>query len=198
MSTNTPARLTESARPALNWRNSASRYGSLSIGLHWLMLLLIAAVYACIELRGNFPKGSDIREGLKAWHFMLGMTVLASVVVRAAVHLIGTVPRIEPEPPRWQNRFAKLMQMALYALMIGMPLLGWLTLSAEGKLVPFFGLELPSLVGQSKAVAGWTKEIHETAGTVGYFLIGLHAAAALFHHYVVRDNTLRRMLPCRG
>ncbi|MEO7338831.1 MAG: cytochrome b/b6 domain-containing protein, partial [Caldimonas sp.] len=75
--------------------------------------------------------------------------------------------------------------------------LGWLTLSAEGKLVPFFGLQLPALVDESKSIAGWAKELHETGGTVGYFLIGLHAAAALFHHYVVRDNTLRRMLPSR-
>ena len=197
MKTHTPVRPIELGRPAMNWRNTEGRYGSLSIGLHWLMLLLIAAVYACIELRGNFPKGSDLREGLKTWHFMLGLSVLVLAFVRVAVHFIGTVPRIEPDPPKWQSLFAKLMHVALYALMFGMPLLGWLTLSAEGKLVPFFGLQLPSLVGESKSVAGWAKEFHETGGTVGYFLIGLHAAAALFHHYVVRDNTLRRMLPSR-
>lgn len=197
MKTHTPVRPIELGRPAMNWRNTESRYGSLSIGLHWLMLLLIAAVYACIELRGNFPKGSDIREGLKTWHFMLGLSILVLVLVRLAAHFIGPVPRIEPDPPKWQSLFAKLMHIALYALMIGMPLLGWLTLSAEGKLVPFFGLQLPSLVGESKSVAGWAKELHETGGTVGYFLIALHAAAALFHHYVVRDNTLRRMLPSR-
>ncbi len=197
MKTHTPVRPIELGRPAMNWRNTASRYGSLSIGLHWLMLLLIAAAYACIELRGNFPKGSDIREGLKTWHFMLGLSILVLVLVRLAAHFIGTLPRIEPDPPKWQSLFAKLMHIALYALMIGMPLLGWLTLSAEGKHVPFFGLQLPSLVGESKSIAGWAKELHETGGTVGYFLIGLHAAAALFHHYIVRDNTLRRMLPSR-
>jgi superoxide oxidase len=181
----------------MSWRNSASRYGSLSIALHWLMLLLIVAVYACIELRGNFPKGSDIREGLKTWHFMLGLSVLGLVVFRAAVHFIGVVPRIHPDPPKWQALLAKLMHVALYALMIGMPLMGWLTLSAEGKVVPFFGMQLPQLVGESKSVADWAKELHETGGTIGYFLIGLHAAAALFHHHVVRDNTLRRMLPSR-
>jgi len=197
MKAHTPVRPIELGRPAMNWRNTVSRYGSLSVGLHWLMLLLIASVYACIELRGNFPKGSDMREGLKTWHFMLGLSILVLVLVRLAARFIGTVPRIEPAPPKWQSLFAKLMHIALYALMIGMPLLGWLTLSAEGKLVPFFGLQLPSLVGESKSIAGWAKELHETGGTVGYFLIGLHAATALFHHYVVRDNTLRRMLPSR-
>ncbi len=87
------------------------------------------------------------------------------------------------------------MLVALYALMIGMPLLGWLTLSAEGKPIPFFFVQLPALVNESKSVADWAKELHETGGTIGYFLIAMHAAAALFHHYVVGDNTLRRMLP---
>ena len=179
----------------MSWRNTANRYGSLSIGLHWLMLLLIAAVYACIELRGNFPKGSDIREGLKTWHFMLGLSVLVLVAFRVVVPFTGAVPRIQPDPPKWQNLLARLMHLALYALMIGMPIMGWLTISAEGKIVPFYGLQLPSLVGENKSFADWAKELHETGGTIGYFLIGLHAAAALFHHFVFRDNTLRRMLP---
>ena len=182
----------------MNSRNSLDRYGFLSIALHWLMVLLIAAVYACMELRGNFPKGSGIRDGLKTWHFMLGLSVLVLVVVRLGVRLTSTVPAIQPKPPVWQSRFSQAMHIALYALMVVMPLLGWLTLSAQGKPVPFFGLQLPQLVGESKSVAGWAKELHETGGTIGYFLIGLHAAAALFHHYVVKDNTLRRMLPHRG
>ncbi len=65
---------TDRGHPAIGGREKPYRYGALSIGLHWLMLLLIAAVYACIELRGNFPKGSDMREGLKTWHLMLGLT----------------------------------------------------------------------------------------------------------------------------
>jgi cytochrome b561 len=60
------------------------------------MLLLIAAVYACIELRGNFPKGSDLREGLKTWHFMLGLSVFVLVVIRLGVRFTSAVPRIQP------------------------------------------------------------------------------------------------------
>ncbi|MEO8159289.1 MAG: cytochrome b [Betaproteobacteria bacterium] len=179
------------------WRNGVHRYGSLSIALHWLMLLLLVAVYACIELRELFPKGSDTREALKAWHFMLGLSVFALAWLRLAVHLSGPAPGIVPEPSRWMKRSGTLMHVALYALMIGLPLLGWLLLSASGKPVPFFGLELPALVGKNKELADLFKEIHETGATVGYILVGLHAAAALFHHYVVRDDTLRRMLPFR-
>jgi cytochrome b561 len=175
----------------------AARYGALSIGLHWLMLLLIIAVYATIELRGIFPKGSDPRELMKTWHFMLGLSVLAFAVLRVLVNITRTAPAIEPAPPKWQELSAKLMHLALYALMLGMPLAGWLILSAAGKPIPFFGLHLPALIAESKSTASLIKEIHEAAGTAGYFLIGLHAAAALYHHYLVRDNTLLRMLPGR-
>jgi cytochrome b561 len=78
-----------------------------------------------------------------------------------------------------------------------MPLLGWLTLSAKGEPVPFFGLELPALTGKNEELAILFKAIHANLATVGYFLIGLHAAAALFHHHVRRDNTLRLMWPRR-
>lgn len=87
------------------------------------------------------------------------------------------------------------MHFALYAWMIGMPLGGWLLLSASGKPIPFFGLQLPALITESKGLADLLEEVHEAGGTVGYFLVGLHSAAALFHHYVSRDDTLVRMLP---
>ncbi|MFZ1548839.1 MAG: cytochrome b [Candidatus Nitrotoga sp.] len=181
----------------MNIRNTTDRYGMLSIWIHWLMLLLLIAVYACIELHEFFPKGSDLRATLKTWHFMLGLSVLVLALIRMVVHLSDIVPRIDPDPPKWQKQSAKLVHVALYALMILMPLAGWLLLSAEGKPIPFFGQHLPALIGKSKYLADWIEEIHETGGTIGYFLIGLHAAAALYHHYFVGDNTLRRMLPSR-
>jgi cytochrome b561 len=75
--------------------------------------------------------------------------------------------------------------------------LGWLALSAAGKPIPFFGIQLPALVAESKDLAEQLKEVHETVGTIGYFLIGAHALAALFHHFITHDNTLLRMLPKR-
>lgn len=178
-------------------QNTNERYGSLSIGLHWFMLLLLIAVYACIELREFYPKGSDPREALKTWHFMLGLTVFVLVWVRIFAKISAPIPRITPEPATWQNFLAKSVHLALYLLMIALPMLGWLLLSAAGKPIPFFGLELPALIAKNKEVADQIKEIHETGGTIGYFLIALHASAALFHHYVVRDNTLLRILPKR-
>lgn len=172
-----------------------SRYSSLSITLHWAMVLLLIAVYACMELREYYPKGSDFREGLKMWHFMLGLTMLLLVLIRVVARVTSATPLITPDPPAWQTLVAKLTHLALYAFMIAMPIAGWVILSASGKAIPFYGLDLPALVGPSKALAGQVKELHETVATIGYFLVGLHAVAALFHHYIVKDDTLRRMMP---
>jgi len=173
---------------------STPRYARASIMLHWGMMLLIAATYAAIELRTFFPKGSDMREGFKSWHFTLGLCVLALVIVRIAVRLQTKAPPISPAPPAWQALAGRGVHLLLYALMLGMPLAGWAILSASGKPIPFFGLSLPPLIGPDKTLGSSIKEVHETAGTVGYWLIGLHAAAALAHHYWWKDNTLRRML----
>jgi cytochrome b561 len=172
-----------------------TRYTTPTVALHWFMLALLAAVYACIELRVYWPKGSDPRELIKTWHFMLGLSVFALVWLRLVARFRGGTPPIVPAPPAWQNAVGHGMHGALYLLMIAMPLGGWLILSASGKPIPFFGLQLPALVAENKALADQVKEIHEIGGTIGYWLIGLHAAASLFHHYVQRDNTLRRMSP---
>lgn len=170
-------------------------YAPVSIILHWGMLLLIVVVYSCMLLREYFPQGSDIRNGLKTWHFMLGLSVLLLVIVRIVSRLLNSRPAITPEPPAWQMFVAKALHLALYAFMLAMPIAGWLILSASGKTIPFFGLEIFALVGPSKALAGQVKEVHETIATIGYFLIGVHASAALLHHYWFKDNTLLRMLP---
>lgn len=167
-------------------------YSRLSITLHWVMLILLAAVYACIEVREYYPRGSDIREGLKTWHFMLGLSVF--VLVWARLIARWRTPLLAPEPG-WTRWPATAGHLALYGLMIVMPLLGWLILSAEGKDIPFFGLNLPPLVAPDKGFAEQVEELHEAIGVAGYWLIGLHAAAALFHHYGLKDGTLRRMLP---
>ena len=175
----------------------SDRYSGLSILLHWSMLILLIAVYAAIELRELFPKGSDPRQALKMWHFMLGLSVLALVSIRIAARLVTPAPAEDGGPP-WQRLAAAAVRLGLYGLMVAMPLAGWLILSAEGKPIPFFGLELPPLVAPDAQIAEQIEEWHELGGTIGYVLVGLHAAAALFHHYVLRDGALRRMLPARA
>ncbi|MGY2237848.1 cytochrome b [Pseudomonas gingeri] len=177
------------------WKNTDSRYSSMSIALHWLMLVLLILVYCCIEFRGQFPKGSGGRTLIVESHYMLGLTVFVLVWLRLLARAIGVAPKIVPTPPGWQRLLSTLMHGALYLFMIGTPLLGWLVVSGMGHSVMFYGIDLPLLMPENKPLAKEIKEWHELAGTTGYWLIGLHALAGLYHHYFVRDNTLARIMP---
>ena len=177
--------------------SSTKRYSGLTIALHWLMLLLIVAAYTFILIRGEFPKGSEPRALVKMLHFSIGVTIFALVWVRIAARLAsGPAPAITPAPPALQHKAGKLAHLALYGLMIGMPIGGMLILSFEGEAIPYFGLfQIGPLLAENEGYAEIVEELHEIGGTIGYFLIGLHAVAGLYHHYIRRDDTLRRMLP---
>lgn len=173
------------------------------MGLHWLMLLLLVAVFAAMELSDGFPKGSDTRASLKTLHFTLGLTLFTLVWVRLIAKLVSPAPLIHPPIARWQEVTAKVVQALLYLLMIAMPLLGWaglgwLILSAPGKSIPFYGWQLPALITENKGLVETIKEIHEIGASAIYVLVGIHAAAALYHHCFVRDNTLLHILPERA
>lgn len=179
----------------MSLKNTENRYGTLSIAMHWIMVILIIAVYAAIEGREFFEKGTDIRDAFKMWHFMLGLSVLFLVIIRIYLKLTQKVPVITPTPSKNVMLLTKLAHGALYLMMIILPFAGWMMLSAAGKPIPFFGFELPALIAKNKELAGNIKEVHELVGELGYFLIGLHAVAAIFHHHFIKDDTLTRILP---
>ncbi len=180
-----------------NWKNTPERYGSLPIALHWLTLLLMAAIYIFVELHEIFPKDSPGRSFMMRAHFSFGLLVMLLTLVRLGLRWTSPVPRIEPPIPRWQTVLSHWVHGLLYALMLGAPLAGWLMISAAGRPIFFFGMELPALLAKNEDLFKQIKEMHEIAGTLGYALIGLHAVAALVHHYIMQDNTLVRMLPKR-
>ncbi|MDA3808156.1 MAG: cytochrome b [Thiomicrorhabdus sp.] len=179
----------------MDWINTNQRYGFLSIAMHWVMFLLIAVTFASIELRELFEKGTEMRDDFKSWHFMLGLTVLTLVSLRLLLSVTQKTPTITPTPKALQQSLAKVVHGILYFFMFFMPIIGWLVLSGAGKVIPFYAWTLPALISENKELADFLKEVHETGGLIGYWLIGLHALAALFHHYVLKDNTLLRMLP---
>ena len=152
-------------------RPAGSRYTGLSIGAHWLTLALLVGVYACIELREFYPRGSGTRQALATWHYMLGLATFALVFLRLVFRIAGRTPPIDPAPPLWQQRLAGLMHLALYAFLVAMPLLGWFILSTANEPVPFFGMQLPPLAAPDRALSHSLEEIHETIGTAGAALL---------------------------
>ena len=170
------------------------RYSGLAVFFHWAVFLLIATAYAAIELKGFTAKGSAARALSMSVHEWAGALVIVLAVPRLLWRLMGGAPAPEPGP-RWMHLLGGAMHLLLYLFIFIQPVLGLLALNAGGHLMtlPGLGIELPSLVAQNADLKDALKEIHETLGTAFYTVIGLHAVAALFHHYMLGDNTLRRM-----
>jgi cytochrome b561 len=107
---------------------------------------------------------------------------------------VDTRPASDPMPA-WQQRISLLTVVALYALMLAIPLTGWLYNSAAGFPLSWFNLvNLPALTGSDPQVKSWAKELHETGAVILIALVSLHVLGALKHHFVDKDGTLRRML----
>jgi len=163
------------------------------IALHWLTLFLLAAVYATMELRGMFPRGSASRDAIKTAHYFLGMTVFALTWLRLGLRLAGRTPPITPRPPAWQSALSAVVALALYGLLLAMPVIGYLLLNAEGHAPAIGGLQLPLLIAENHALAERLQGWHERIAVAGYWLVGLHALAAIYHHHMRHDDTLLRM-----
>ncbi len=175
-----------------------SRYSGGMIALHWLMLVLFIGVYICIEAAEILPDHSRGQTLLMFWHFQLGFTILVLFWLRLLLRLLHEAPTIEPSPPYWQHRLAIIMHIMLYGLMFLMPISGWLLMNTEGESFQILGLSTPALLPPNHSLAELFEEVHEVIGLAGYALIGLHTLAALFHHYILGDNTFTRMLPRRN
>lgn len=178
--------------------SSTPAYSRAVILLHWAMALLIIALIVLIEAREFISRDNPLRSQVKALHFSLGLAVLGFLAARIVARFTSATPPISPAPPAWQTGISHLMHLALYALMLGLPILGWATLSALGKDIAFFGIPLPPILAVDKEFGHTLEELHKTLGEAMIWLIALHAAAALFHHLVVKDTTLVRMAPGRA
>ncbi|HSX62120.1 MAG TPA: cytochrome b [Tahibacter sp.] len=173
----------------------ATTYSRLVRVLHWTTLLLMIAVYATAELRG-FAPDRPARIAVMQWHMALGLAIVLLVLPRIGARLMQPVPAIVPPPGRLVAIAAKVTHVALYVFLIVQPLLGLVTAQSGERavVIPLTGITLPDLIPNDHDLHEWTEEIHVLLGKIFYAVIGLHAAAAIAHHYWFRDNTLRRML----
>ncbi|NTX26448.1 cytochrome b [Burkholderia pyrrocinia] len=170
-----------------------TRYSSPAIFFHWAIFLLVALAYLAIEIRG--PKGSDSRVFWMNVHLTAGTFVLVLSVLRVLWRVVSRVPEAIPQAAllRW---LSKLSHVALYVFIIAQPLLGIMMINLGGKPVSLDWLGVSfTLFGPDKALRPTIKAAHELIGNAFYFVIGLHALAALYHHFIRRDDVLRRIAP---
>jgi cytochrome b561 len=176
--------------------DAVARYRPALRRLHWLMAVLVLLAYLAIEQRGLFPRGTPARTGMMQAHFWLGLGIFALACWRLAVRRRLAVPPITPAPARWETLLARVTHGLLYAFFLVMPLLGLATAWTDGKAVrlPFTQVALPALLATDDALAHTLENIHGAIGEAFYWVIGAHVLASAYHHFVRRDDTLKRML----
>jgi cytochrome b561 len=181
-------------------KNTENTYGSLHRAFHWIMAIMIIGMI-CV---GVYIHGLDaenaaeapIKSSLGALHKATGMVILLLVVLRTAWVFMGPRPGLPDSVPRWQRIAAKSLHHGFYLLMFAIPVSGYVMSSHAQKPVNMYGLfELPMLFDEQnfdKAKAVF--EVHETLAMILLILIVVHVLIALKHHFVDKDNILRRML----
>ena len=173
-------------------------YTATAKGLHWLMALMILGLLALGFYMEDLPLSPEKLQ-FYAWHKWAGVTVFVLVWLRLLWRVAHRPPAYPPSMSGLQQRLAHAGHRVLYVLMIVIPLSGWLMSSAKGVQTVWFGvLPLPDLIGRDKALGKQLADLHSALNIGLLLLIGGHAAAALFHHLVHKDDILRRMLPGRA
>ncbi|MBK5950732.1 cytochrome b [Rhodobium orientis] len=183
-------------------RNTTSGYGLVAIALHWL----IAAMIVAMIVVGMYMSGLELTDPNKfqlyQLHKSFGLTLLGLVVVRLLWRFANPAPRLPATLPDWQKAGAHLTHLALYLLLIAMPLSGWLMVSASTLGIPtlYFNLfqvphlPVPGFLGEPAVAEATLKEVHEALAYLLIVVVVLHIAAALKHHFVDRDDILTRMV----
>ncbi|WP_131116131.1 cytochrome b [Lichenihabitans psoromatis] len=172
------------------------RYDLVQRGFHWSMAVIIIAAMLIGLYCAYQPPGQATRRFLLEWHKSLGMTALVLIVLRIAYRLAKAAPPYLDRLGRLNHAAASAAHLGLYALMLFMPLTGYWNSAAGGYSLPFFWLfQWPRIVPVDKAASHVAEELHLWGAWAIYGVVGLHIAAALWHHFIKRDHVLDRMLP---
>ena len=164
-----------------------------NIALHWISFLLVLGLALLGLWMTTLPPSLDKIQWY-ALHKSLGLTVLALTLLRLAWLAFGARPAAIPAP-RWARALARLVHALLYLLLLAVPLSGWWFNSTTGFALRWFGvLPVPALGGADAALRPLAKAVHEWLFYLLAALVLVHALAALWHHYKLRDDTLSRML----
>ncbi len=178
-------------------RNTRERWGSLSQFLHWLIVALIA-VQAALGLTGMLLPPDMEKLAVLARHKSIGITILGLATVRLLWRWLNPTPPLPSNLEPYERLLARVTHAALYVLLFAMPLTGWMMSSARGFPVSWFNLlQLPDLVPKSRMLYGTMVTAHAALAIALAVTLALHVAGALRHHFVLKDDTLRRMLPFR-
>ena len=179
------------------FRNTTRSWGSLSKAFHWLIVLLIINQWWIAE-RADELKGLAKLEALGT-HKSFGMTILMLAVLRLLWRLVNPTPELTSETKPWERALARISHVSLYVLIFAMPLTGWMMSSAKNYPVSWFKMfQFPDLVAPAEQTFHQMLDLHHLLFKVLVGVALLHVAGALKHHFIDRNDVLKRMLPFGG
>lgn len=169
------------------------RHDAFARVLHWTMaVLILAMLFVGVAMVASMT----LRPPLLMLHRPIGIALLVLVIVRSIHRLLRRTPELPPDLPRWQRTAAHASHIALYVLMLAMPLIGWAMVSAAGNPVVLWGdLHLPPIAPHDPAIYSVLRAAHAWLARALFTVVLLHLAAALYHAWVRRDGVFRTMAP---
>jgi len=173
-------------------KNSEMHFGIVAIVLHWLMAILLIALLALGLYMVTLPISIE-KLRLYGWHKEYGMFGLILVIARSMWRITNRIPQLSL--PWWEKLAARTVHYTFYGFMFAMPITGWIITSAAGLPVSFFSwFVFPDLVSPNPNLMHLFQQIHKWLGYGLIATIVLHTSAALKHHFINKDDILRRML----
>jgi len=176
-------------------KNTFDSFGAVAKILHWVIALCVFGMLAVGLIMADMgPSPEKIK--LYGLHESTGVVVLLLAILYLAWHFSNPLPRLPGSLRPWHRRLARLSHLVLYALLFLMPLSGIVLSQADGYPVEVYDLfSLPNILSKNPALSKAALMVHQYGAFTLMGILGLHASAALYHHFILKTNVLRRMLP---
>lgn len=175
-------------------KNTAERFGGLTKVLHWLIAMLFVAEFFLVYRREQFS--DDMPEKLQyiLIHKSFGVTIFILGALMILWRFVGTHPLPPLNMSSREILASKIVHFLLYLSMLAQPLSGFLMSSYAGYGVMFYGYQIPNLFTKNESLSHLFFSVHQISSYGIIFLVGVHTFAALYHHFVRKDNVLKRMV----
>jgi cytochrome b561 len=176
-------------------RNDEARYGAVAQTLHWLIAALIVVMFGLGWYMADLPL-SQRKFDLYQVHKSLGITILLLAALRLLWRLLNPAPPLPPSLQPWERTAARINHALLYTMLFVQPTVGFLQSNAANFPIVWWGVvRLPAVLGTDEALAETLLAVHRWGSRLILVLVLLHVGAALRHHFILKDDVLRRMLP---
>lgn len=174
-------------------KNTRAEYGSVAKLLHWVIAIGIFALI-WIGLQQSDMESGPERQAVRDLHGSIALIVFVLMTIRLVWRWLNETPAHPEGQPAWQSLSASLVHWGLYAAIFVQLIAGMLIVATGGRALAFFGLfSIPLPVAEDRDAHEFWEEVHEVVWVVLAVLVAVHILAALYHHFVVRDDVLRRM-----